>query len=226
MENSLNEIENLNVENVKIIPDSTEIVYKPEMQLLYLDIAKIKEKDLFILKNTIDGSRLNDEHLRFNSFANISFADDDKKHQFGIIVPYASYNRLKVNCLIYDLKENVQNNGQYDKLFVFTTKGDGNYLSYIMYNTKTNVSSHKFLIENQADYLLQSLNRDFFIMLKSDVYQFYIDKGKAIKSYIRGNDKNIHIPSCGDYKKMLETVKQRHKKYSKRSSAVDVSIVA
>lgn len=109
----------------------------------YINCDNYKEKELMHFIGIISGSRTG---LLLNgySFGNIIFNEEDKKHEFPIIMELDSFSRSKTNCLIY----NIKNDNKYNKLFIYQTLNKDNpYYGILVYNTETGKSVHIYNIE-------------------------------------------------------------------------------
>ena len=144
----------------------------------YQFFDNFKEKQIGILQNFLGGDPILYETISFNSYAHISFDDNDKKRKHPYITIIDKVGRGKCNCLIYDVKTNEWNNNFYDKLFIY--KGDVRKYEtygYVFYNTKTGDVSHIFEIEQGNDLLVQRLKRNIFSMVWKNYSHIYARKG-------------------------------------------------
>ena len=188
--------------------------YHLKLELNHLNITKFKEKDVYILTQTINGSRLGINHLKFLSYGYISFNEDDKRLNNAIVTPVDKFNRLKVNCVIFDMPFNPQNDGYYDKLFIFSDSAHEEYYNYVMYNSETGKQIHKFLIDKQIDILLQTLTREFHTLYNADIYDFYLKKGKAIdKMRKQHSNYSKDVPGIVEWKQMIDKHNAKVGKY-------------
>lgn len=192
-----------------------EKIYQVPTELYYLNIEKLKERDLNILKNSIADSNFGTDYLKFSSFANISFDEADTKHKTAIITEYEIYNRLKVNCLIFDIVPNIFTDNIYNKLFVFMTTGEKGYFGYFMYNTETGKTIHKYLLDPLPDYLIQSLHRDFHVIYNYDMYDYYLHRSISPRKARLNNIASKDIFTDMSYKDMLKKYEDRIDKYYK-----------
>lgn len=129
----------------------------------YINCNNFKSKQVTPLRKTIEASRLS-VNLKFRSYGNISFESDDVKHKYPIVNELEDFHRTKTNCIIYDI---VDNNGMFDKLFLYQTfnsKGNLSFFGYVMLNEKTNKMWHKYFIEAEDDALCRDLNKSFWLL--------------------------------------------------------------
>ena len=148
-----------------------------------------KKKQAQLIINMIGGSRLCGD-MSFESYGHIEFAPEDKSNRYPEISYLEDFNRLKTNCLIYNLKNTAKNQGKYDKCFIYHTAGinEGNY-GYVFYNTETGKMMHKYFIDHEFDTLCIKLNESFNILFREPIYNFFSNKFDSIKG--RSNNKNI-----------------------------------
>lgn len=159
----------------------TEKNYDFELSMCHPMISTFKEKIARIIINTIGGSRLN-KNMKFESFGKIEFNEDDINEKHPFITTMDQFNRVKTNCLIYNLPVNNTNNGFYDKCFVYyhtSSKDIVNY-GYIFYNSKTNDVLHDYYIEPSYDELMKHLNQSFNSFERRDIIEFYSKKHDSI----------------------------------------------
>lgn len=150
-----------------------------------------KKKQAQLIINTIGGSRLCMD-MSFESYGHIEFEPEDKHNRYPEISYLEDFNRLKTNCLIYNLKNTSKNQGVYDKCFIYHSAGsnEGNY-GYVFYNTETGKMLHKYFVEHEYDALCVTLNKTFNTLFKEPVYKFYSNKYDSIKG--KNNDPNIGL---------------------------------
>ena len=99
-----------------------------------------KKRQALIIINTIGGSRLCMD-MAFESYGHIAFSPEDTCNRYPEITYLEDFNRVKANCLIYNLKNTAKNQGKYDKCFIYHSAGTngGNY-GYVFYNTDTKIA--------------------------------------------------------------------------------------
>lgn len=189
-----------------------ERLYELECSLYYLDIDNFKEKQVGILLRTLLGGRLYD-YMRFDKYAHIEFLLEDKKHRYPIVTELDSFNKLKTNCIEFNLTYNTKNNGQFDKLFLYNTiyKAEkGGCFGFFLYNTKTKKCLHKFLIDYPIDNLCYYLNREFNFMYDKCIFEWYANKNKLLDKYKKG-DLSVEIPGIESFNKMMKEREERVK---------------
>lgn len=165
--------------------------YKLKSSIFYENPENFKQKSMNILMNLLGNSLM--DFIKFNSYAIIRFENGDKKHEEFIIEETEKFTRAKINCIIYDLKQNKYNNYAtgYDKIFIYYTKLNKTMLySFFMYNTNTNKTSHVYYIDMLDDALaIRIKNTIIFNGTKRKLYEFYSDKYDIMKK-----KKNITNP--------------------------------
>lgn len=173
--------------------------YEPEMQLYYVNIGPFqKQTQAYILLSTIGNSALN-EFMKFSCWANMWFDEEnDHKHRWPIIDELDAFTKNKTNCMVFDLYYNMNNNCKYDKLFIHNTNNqkEGTY-GYLLYNSRTKKTLHRYIIEGTPDALCINLKRDFSLLYYIDKYEYYQ------KNYCDNNIKK--------YRELEEYYKERNK---------------
>lgn len=177
--------------------------YDLTLEWFYFDLAKLKESQVYKIKALIAGSRIG-EQMNFCSYAKAYFEPEDIKHSHLIVEPMENYDKNKVNCLIFDLKYNCQNSGFYNKIFIYMNQLKEMYYGYVLYNSETKKCNQKAMIDQQEDYIINNLTKDYFTMFNQDVLEFNLKKYRAIKQYSITN--NIHVPTVTEHDEM----KQKH----------------
>jgi hypothetical protein len=156
----------------------------------------------------IGGSRLCSD-MSFESYGHIEFAPEDKSNRYPEISYLEDFNRLKTNCLIYNLKNTAKNQGKFDKCFIYHSAGinEGNY-GYVFYNTETGNMMHKYFIDHEFDTLCIKLNESFNILFREPIYNFFSNKFDPLKG--RTTNKNI---SAVDEQKFWDQYNKNINKY-------------
>lgn len=146
--------------------------YNLTFDVPHVTCENFKEKHVYMLNRNIEEGRLG-MLMKFSSNANISFAENDNQHLHPIITEQDKFNRVRTNCLIYDLTNNEYNPGYYDKLFVYhsLTKKNG-WFGYIFYNTITGKQLHKYYVDLTDCGLITTLHKSFRLMLEQQTVDF------------------------------------------------------
>lgn len=175
--------------------------YKLKFIMCYLTTDNFREKSARLLMETFTQSRMNN-FMKFDSFARIDFAEDDRKHERPMVTKFDKFNRSRTNCLIYDLVENIYNRNEYDKCFIYRSNGyrDSSY-GCVFLNTKTGRTKHVFGIEELPDAICVKLMQIFNSMLNGPIIDFYSRKWDAIKN--RNGLSQIDTPPETEYRKMI-----------------------
>lgn len=193
--------------------ESIERLYELESNLYYLEFDNFKEKQTSILLKTLLGGRLYD-YMRFDKYAHIEFDPEDKKHRFPIVKELESFNKLKTNCIEFNLTYNTKNNGQFDKLFLYNTiyhSEKGGCFGFYLYNTQTKKCIHKYLIDYPIDNLCYYLSHEFNFMYDKCIFEWYTNTNLALKDKYKNNKKNIQIPGVISFNKMMKEREKRNK---------------
>ena len=176
--------------------------YILKSSVFYENPENFKQKSMSILMNLLGNSLM--DFIKFNSYAIISFNDD--KHIEFYVEEIDKFTRAKINCLIYDLKENKYNNFStgYNKLFIYYTKMNKTMLySFFLYNTETNKISHVYYIDMLDDILAKRIkNTITFNGTTKILYDFYSDKYDIMKG--RKKEDRYYLHTISDYKKVKE----------------------
>ena len=123
--------------------------YDLEFSHFNFQCHNFKQKHAETLINSLTSGRVGMK-LKFSTYATLTFADDDKQLRYPHIEEMEVFNRLKTNCLIFDVDESIQ---KYNKLFVMQYIGrTTEYYSYLLYNEETKKFSHHcFLTYDMGD---------------------------------------------------------------------------
>lgn len=138
---------------------------------LNFDVWKIncdnfKQRQISIITTLIAGGRLWGD-MKFKSYANIKFDETtDPNHLKPHITLQEDFNRIKTNCLVYDLLKTKINPGKYDKCFIYQTNGikTNGFYGFIFYNSETGQYRHKYYINRNDGDLLIELAKIFATM--------------------------------------------------------------
>lgn len=183
--------------------------YKFEFERWYFDTDNFKQKQVDNILGIINGGNLR-EFMTFAGYGNIIYEPEDKCHRYPTIIELDKFNRLKTNCLIFDLSFNTYNNGKFDKCFVYNTNGHqiGNY-GFVMYNSETGQIMHKYFIDYAFDSLCHALMKAFHSMIYDELWlNYYGKKYDAMK-----NRHGLTINDCPtvlDYEKCKTRLAARY----------------
>lgn len=141
------------------------MTYYFDFSVWKIDCDKFKQKQVHLIRNIIDQGRLSVD-MEFDTYGLITFSEEDKNHYHPIITETTEFNRLKTNCLIYNLKETDTNKKYYDKLFIYQTNGikTNGFYGFIIYNSETGVFKHKYYIDRTEDELARQLYKSFCVL--------------------------------------------------------------
>jgi len=171
------------------------------LSVCYTRADVFKKKFCDITTSIIAGSRMHDM-MNFIGYGNMSFDENDHKHLNPIIKLQDKFNRVKTNCLIYDLYDTPFNTGMYDKMILYhEVYGKNGYYNYYIWNSETGEGFHITWIEDAFDNLIQRLSKTFNTLRKTKMFDYY---RKHHGPNRRKVETNIPVPTVTDMKEMLE----------------------
>lgn len=187
--------------------------YNVKFSVCYTKADTFKKKFCDITTSTINTSRIY-SMMNFVGYAQLTFDEvNDHKHEYPKIIMQDKFNRIKTNCLVYDLYDTPFNPGYYDKMFIYhEVYGKVGYFNYYLYNTQTQDFIHITWIEDAFDIFVQRLAKTFNTMRRRVMFDYYGRQHDATKSRLHkdafGNitiEKNkLEIPTVVDLANMLE----------------------
>ena len=154
--------------------------YNLEFDFYYLPINNFKEKAFNLTVSHLQKSRFGNK-MKYKCPANISFEDGDKKHQYPKVTEFDSFKRKYTNCIVFDLVFDKDNQGYYDKLFLYFNDGKQPSYGYVLYNTETKQRLHRFLIFGDINDVFYALNNTFNTLHAKKMYDFYNFKSNCSK---------------------------------------------
>jgi hypothetical protein len=151
-------------------------------QYPYVEYTNFKQKEASSLIYMLSKQRLNDD-MQFESYANMSFDENDMRHEFPVFTAHATYSRKNTNCLIYNISNSPRDNvHKYDKLFIYHYVGKVySYYGFALLNTNTKEYSNRFVIDHEEGELFMALNRYFWSITRIPVLKKLSDKYDKIK---------------------------------------------
>ena len=155
--------------------------YKLKFSYCYIECNNFKEKELVIFRNIISNSRLGRDML-FNCYANITFDNDDKKHEYPIINELNAFTRSKTNGIIFDIPVGDYNDGTFEKVLLYqtTNKNTGCY-GLLFFNRETNLNSHVYNIDYDINDLIQHIQRTISNIPFRQTFNDYMAKINIIR---------------------------------------------
>lgn len=164
--------------------------FEIDLDIFYQNFDSFKQKSALILQNLFANGRIID-YAKFHSYGTVTPLDD--RHSKIQIEELSKFTRSKVNCLIYDLTYNKYNPGKYDKLFIYssTTSRNATWYGYVLYNTETHQTKHKYCIEHMDDKLYQYIYMSIVNLPNDKMWKYYSDKYDALKKKDIKNVKTI-----------------------------------
>lgn len=134
--------------------------YKFEFSRWHFNYDNFKQKNITILRNTIEQSRLANE-IKFDNYANLSFDEEDSILKYPIVSILEEYNRNKTNCIVYNIL-NKDLEGIFNKLFIIQYIGKiESHYGLVFYNDITHKFFHKFFINYDLSDLCIHINKSF-----------------------------------------------------------------
>lgn len=183
-------------------------IYNLTASIPHIMPTNIKEKTANMLISIITKSRLG-QMMSFNSFARMDFDDEkDSLEMHPIVSLQDSFNRLKTNCIVFNVFNNDINDNKYNMCFVYhhsSAKDIINY-GYIMYNSKTQKSYHCFYIEPEYDEITRHLIQFFYSLKEKSIFDFYSKKYDALHNNSKDDEYDY---SVSGYKKMIKDYRNR-----------------
>lgn len=174
-----------------------------ELAINYCTFENFKQKSAQILNNLFAQGRIND-YARFHSYGIITPMDEQNRHIH--IEEIDKFNRLKTNCIIYDLLPNKYNRYEYDKLFIYYSlvARETSWYGYVLYNSKTGKTNHKYCIKYADDTLYQYIYRSIVNLGNHrDLYKYHSEHIKAVQ-----NHDNNGLKTVKQYNEMITKYKE------------------
>lgn len=173
--------------------------YEITLNFYYQTFDSFKQKGALIIQNLFGNGRMID-YAKFHGYGLIT----TNGHKADIITVEDSdkFNRLKTNCLIYDLTYNKYNPGKFDKLFIYRTNmsKDNAFYGYILYNTETGKMTNVYNIEYMDDKLYQYIYRSIINLSNDKLWEHYSKKYDSLKK--RNGLTLADCPTREDWKQM------------------------
>lgn len=173
--------------------------YEITLDFYYQTFDSFKQKNAIILQNLFANGRMRD-YTVFHGYGLIT-ANCRKADKISI-EETDKFNRLKTNCLIYDLTYNKWNPLKYDKLFIYKTNmsKENAVYGYILYDTKTQKSINVYNIEFIDDKVYKYIYRSIVNLPNDKLWNHYSKKYDCLKE--RHGLTLKDIPVYKDWKEM------------------------
>lgn len=113
--------------------------YVFQLDRMFFPFDRFKEKFTGMFINTVTGTRIG-RVIKFKAYCTAEFEPEDYRYEFPHIKECEKFNRLKTNCLEFDV---VSDECEYNKVFVYhsVTSHKGikptGFYNLIFYNTET-----------------------------------------------------------------------------------------
>ena len=154
--------------------------YELELAINYQVFDNFKQKGVLLLKNLFLNGRIND-YIRFAGYGFISPLNE--KSSKILVEEQDKFNRMKTNCLIYNLTKNKFNPGVYDKLFIYYSANRENpWYGYVLYNSTTGKTFNRYCIDAEDDRLSQYIFSQLSSLYKNKLMNFYSKRYDALKN--------------------------------------------
>ena len=175
--------------------------YEITLNFYYQTFDSFKQKGALILQGLFAGGRMID-YAKFHGYGLIT--TNGHKADKITIEDTDKFNRLKTNCLIYDLTYNKYNPGKFDKLFIYRTNmsKDNAFYGYILYNTETGKMTNVYNIEYMDDKVYQYVYRSIVNLPNDKLWNHYSKKYDCLKG--RDGLSLKEIPVLKDWKEMRQ----------------------
>lgn len=137
--------------------------YDFELQRWNFPFHNFKQKAAEILINSVHSTNFPYD-VKFSSYASLTFKPEDKQLRYPHIEEIESFNRLKTNCIVFDV-----DTPKYNKLFITQYIGRiVEYYGYMMYNTETGVFYHRYLMPYDIGDLCIDIKKVFWTVRKNN----------------------------------------------------------
>ena len=167
------------------------MTYEFDLAINYCTFNNFKQKAAYIVNSLFAQGRIND-YMHFKSYGIITPLDDKNKHIS--IEEIDKFNRIRTNCIIYDLTYNKWNPGKYDKCFIYFSNvtRDTNWYGYVLYNSETGDLKHKYCIKYEDDKLYQYIYRSIISLADDVKWDYYNKEFDSLKNRDTQNYRTIN----------------------------------
>lgn len=150
--------------------------YTLKFNYCFIECTNFKEKELNVLRNIISKARLGKE-LVFYRYANISFNENDSKHEYPVITEFENFARGKTNAIIFKMDNEMSSQEKYNRCIIYQTvsKNDGFY-GYLFYNTETGEYNHTYNLTYELTNLFSHLYQSIDFINREKLYDDYLTK--------------------------------------------------
>lgn len=148
--------------------------YDINLNVCYICFNNFKQKQVYNIKQVLGNSKMG-LHMKFSTYALITLKPEDNLHTNLHIEETENFNRIKTNCLVYDLVYDDINAGYFDKCFIYNdNSGKNGFYGYILYDTKTGKMNHVWNITKESMEICQRLKKTFLLFIHKEKYEPYI----------------------------------------------------
>ena len=135
--------------------------YDFELHRWNFPFHNFKQRAAEILINSVHSTMFSSD-VKFSCYASLTFKPEDKQLRYPHIEELESFNRLKTNCIVFDV-----DNPKYNKLFITQYNGRTvEYYGYMMHNTETGVFHHRYFVPFDLGDLCIDIKKLFFSVQK------------------------------------------------------------
>ena len=154
--------------------------YIIDLDFYYQTFDCFKQKGALVLQALFTGGRIID-YARFSGYGLIT-TNGHKADQITI-EEMDKFNRLKTNCMIFDLTYNKYNPGKYDKLFIYrtNTSKDNSFYGYILFNSETKKMINKYNLDFMDDKLYQYIYMSIIKLADDKLWEHYSKKYDCLR---------------------------------------------
>lgn len=164
----------------------------------YIASNVFKQKDVNHILTIINAGRLS-SHIKFVGYGLVTYDEDDTKMENAHLTFMEKFNRLKTNCLVFDVLKTVWNDNVYTKMYILKQNNvkDPTF-SIVFHNEETGITTQNPCIEYAYDVLSQDIMRVIFNLRMRPLYEMY-KRRKNISTF----PSIIEVEEC--YRKIKET---------------------
>lgn len=164
----------------------------------YIASNVFKQKDVNHILTIINAGRLS-SHIKFVGYGLVTYDEDDTKMENAHLTFMEKFNRLKTNCLVFDVLKTVWNDNVYTKMYILKQNNvkDPTF-SIVFHNEETGITTQNPCIEYAYDVLAQDIMRVIFNLRMHPLYEMY-KRRKNISTF----PSIIEVEEC--YRKIKET---------------------
>lgn len=141
--------------------------YDFELQRWNFPYHNFKQRAAEIMINSVHSTHFLCD-VKFSCYAALTFKPEDTQLRYPHVEELESFNRLKTNCIVFDV-----DNIKYNKLFICQYLGRTieSYV-YMLYNTETGAFHHCFGLPHDMGDLCIDIKKVFFTVNNKSLNKF------------------------------------------------------